>query len=428
MNVEIHHFCVYLPFKSNRLSYVLDVISNRYLNLEFTETRDVENDPDVNVEKVVSIYKQVESSNVLQFPHLGILTEDKPTGQMLSQYKTGLHSWNQDELPKFDYLGHIFLCLSRYEEYVIPTRDDHGRFSSKDSILSELELLETPIVDMFIFQFVSLLEKRFKIKVVQKLNDPSFYSTIDIDLPWKYQNLKLPYNLKKLKNLSSKNKNDPFDTYQEIKELHERIDLMPYVFFLTPGSSQYDFIDKYKIEKYRNLIREIGLFSHTGMHPPYHALDDKQILLSSKEFVESALSSELEFNRMHYLRLNIPITYRLLIDLNLKYDFTLGFADSIGFRAGTSRPFYWYDIEKENKTELKLFPISAMDVTLKNYMKLNPDHALKRLKSMYERVIKFNGSFQVLWHNSSLDEKEWSGWKDVYHEIILHCGQKRGDA
>ena len=54
--------------------------------------------------------------------------------------------------------------------------------------------------------------------------------------------------------------------------------------------------------------------------------------------------------------LRFPQTYRRLLKLSVREDYTLGYAGQTGFRAGICTPFYFYDLELEETTNLLLVP------------------------------------------------------------------------
>jgi hypothetical protein len=83
-------------------------------------------------------------------------------------------------------------------------------------------------------------------------------------------------------------------------------------------------------------------------------------------------------------------------------DETLGFADSIGYRAGTARSFAAYDLGQRRQLALRVQPLHVMDQTLLGYMSLDPDEALARVVEMGRRTRTYGGSLSVLWHNSTL--------------------------
>ena len=127
----------------------------------------------------------------------------------------------------------------------------------------------------------------------------------------------------------------------------------------------------------------------------------------------------VEKSRQHFLKLKMPQTYQRLIENDITEDCTMGYSSQVGFRAGLCSPFYFYDLEKEIKTGLKIFPFQVMDATLIYYLHKNPQEATQVIFSLIEKVKSCNGTFSTLWHNSSFSEQqEWVGWTDFYKSIF----------
>jgi hypothetical protein len=98
----------------------------------------------------------------------------------------------------------------------------------------------------------------------------------------------------------------------------------------------------------------------------------------------------------------------------------MGYADVPGFRAGISIPFPWYDLQREQKTDLVIYPFAVMDVTLKQYLQLQPAEGLKIATALMRRVRNHGGMFSTLWHNSSFSELDgWKPWRDVYIQLKI---------
>ena len=96
--------------------------------------------------------------------------------------------------------------------------------------------------------------------------------------------------------------------------------------------------------------------------------------------------------------------------------------------------FYWYDLENERATTLRVHPFQVMEVTLNEYLHLSPDEAIAQVKPIIESIKAVGGTFTTLWHNSTLTDNEsgqpsergYEGWRKVYEKIIemaiLHEG------
>ena len=124
-------------------------------------------------------------------------------------------------------------------------------------------------------------------------------------------------------------------------------------------------------------------------------------------------------SRQHYLRFSLPETYQQLIDLEIEEDYSMGYASHVGFRASTCTPFYFYDLDFEIQTPLKIFPFVLMDTTLNDYMKLTPKQSLGRIKDLYMEVKKVNRTLITLFHNESISGyMRWNGWQRVYQTML----------
>jgi hypothetical protein len=122
--------------------------------------------------------------------------------------------------------------------------------------------------------------------------------------------------------------------------------------------------------------------------------------------------------------LSFPKTYRNLLSVGIKEDYTMAFADVPGFRGGTCTSFFWYDLEKEFITDLLVHPITVMDQTLKKYLELSPEKAIHLLDELLLNVEKVNGDFISIWHNESIsDFGTWKGWKGVYLKLLEKAAQ-----
>jgi hypothetical protein len=65
----------------------------------------------------------------------------------------------------------------------------------------------------------------------------------------------------------------------------------------------------------------------------------------------------------------------------------------------------FYDLSKEEETELKIFPFQIMDATLNKYLKLSENEAISNIEKIVNKVKEVNGTFISLWHNESLSNQ-----------------------
>lgn len=346
-------------------------------------------------------------------------------------FEKNIHQFDFQTLEN-DPCAMIFFLLSRYEEYLNFEPDKYGRFPSKSSYLKQTDRLQTAVVDRLILDL--------KDKIVENYQDFQFNSgayskqlTIDIDQAFLYRHKSLKRflggNLKDAQHFRFKKimnrklsyfglKKDPWDVYEKIK-IRIKPELKP-IFFFQVG--EYGDLDKNLPSEnpaFRKVIRTIAEWAEVGLHPSFQSGDDLEMLKMEKRKLEEILGKPVTRSRQHYIRLQFPTTYRNLLSCGITQDYTMGFADDTGFRAGTAHPFFWYDLQQERQTELRIHPFCIMDVTLKDYLNLKSEHADFVLQSLEKEIKRTHGNMILICHNESLSGYDiWEGWDHVFMEFI----------
>ncbi|MBA5628734.1 polysaccharide deacetylase family protein [Moheibacter lacus] len=406
---------IYTEQLSPRIEYVFDFIFSEFSGLEFELTIDLEefknsNRPKINFSRNLIL-------DVIQ------LIPDK-----------FLFENTISETIKFEELneiGKIFFALSRYEEYWPQEKDQHGRISGKGKVY------KTPFVDSWILGFQEKLKSKYP-QLEFKNREFGITMTCDVDQVWQYKHkgfkrtygaflrdfVKLNFKefAKRKKIISGKEK-DPFDTFEVIKKwmdsfiLRNDKNVKMIFFWLMADYGAFDKNNPVSNLAFQEKIKEIAAWSESGVHPSYASNSNPEKLEVEIKRLEKILGKKIRKSRQHYIKLSFPETYQNLIQKGIQEDYSMGYADETGFRAGTCTPFYWYDVSKEEKTDLKIFPFCAMDVTMRNYMKLSIDEAIQEIQRLKSEIQKVNGNFCVLFHNSNLKE-DWEGWEKVIESLF----------
>lgn len=329
----------------------------------------------------------------------------------------------------FDLFSAGFYLVTRYEEYISPLRDLHGRFRATDSVAFKNNFLDRPVINVWSLELRDKLKQAFPSLSYRKTNY-QIISTIDIDQAYAYKYRGVYRTIGRLlKNICSFNikeilsavkvwtgiDKDPFDTFDFIAESKKQYQY-PLVFFIHLGNyGQYDKSIEWNHSSMHSLADKIKIVSSVGLHPSYASNTNAQLLKEEIERFQVVFDFHPIINRQHYLKLTIPDTYRSLIKEGFTQDYTMGYADQIGFRASISTPFLFFDLEREAVTDLTIYPFAIMDRTLKDQMKLSVEEAKKRIKGIKQVVKESEGVLITLWHNESLsDQGEWKGWRAVY--------------
>jgi hypothetical protein len=137
-----------------------------------------------------------------------------------------------------------------------------------------------------------------------------------------------------------------------------------------------------------------------GLHASYETFNTPEKLLFEAETARQILGRNRIGGRQHYLRW-CPETWLHWEACGLAYDSTLGFADQVGFRAGTCFPYRPWVISENREVDLIEIPLIVMDCTPYMYMGLTPDDCLRTTDECITRCKIVGGVFTLLWHNTS---------------------------
>jgi hypothetical protein len=219
-------------------------------------------------------------------------------------------------------------------------------------------------------------------------------------------------------------KKDPYDVYEYILKLHEKHEVDLIFFFLLGEYNNFNKNISVNNGKFKRLIKEMADYVGIGVHPSYYTMKDEEKMKNEKKMLESILNSQVFRSRQHFLRIDLPETYQYLIDLGITEDYTMGFAKHYGFRAGTCTPFYFYDLEFEIQTPLKIFPFAVMDGTLKDYLSMTTKKSFETIEKLVEEVKKVDGTFITIFHNESLSGTgRWINWDKRFEEFLAGIGK-----
>jgi hypothetical protein len=173
------------------------------------------------------------------------------------------------------------------------------------------------------------------------------------------------------------------------------------------------------------LVKSLSDIGKVGIHPSFQSNFEEGKIEKEMKRLENIIRMPVRCSRQHFLMLSFPGTYQRLENAGIKEDFSMGYADHTGFRSGTCSPFFFFDLSKNQKTPLRIYPFSVMDATLKYYMNLSPEESISHIETLLKRVKQVGGTFISLWHNETLSEYlQWKGWKKVYLRMLelIHSG------
>lgn len=91
----------------------------------------------------------------------------------------------------------------------------------------------------------------------------------------------------------------------------------------------------------------------------------------------------------------------------------MGYVNTPGFRAGTSRPFYFFDLDYDTTTKLMVYPFSFTDAALRNGFSMNT------YRDILQQLRSVGGSMVLLWNNEVFcDDFNGKNGIEVYEDLI----------
>jgi hypothetical protein len=379
----------------------------------------------------------VDAINVLNYSHQHIpgAVNISPTEWMFEeQLRMPKYRWQGEDEAKlilddnehFDAIAAIFFLISRVEEYFPAWVDLHGRYPS--SAATNQKFLLVPLADVWrqeIHRSLGLEQIAQKKKV---------HFSFDIDSAFAYKNKGFARTVGaigrdfisfKLTQLAERLLciigilRDPYDTYDRIINDSRSKDIDLTWFFLLSNRTFENNNIHHTSKGYRKLIKMLAQEFNIGIHPGYDTWKDVKLLNEEVSRLSAIISKPVIHSRQHYLRFAIPETYRKLVENGIGHEYSMGYADTPGFRAGTSMPFAWFDLTNNKVTELIIHPFCAMDVTFSRYQKVSLNETLSMLKELRTQIQETNGIFHMLWHNETLSERgSWLGWSKLWDQIL----------
>ena len=426
---------VYANKITPRLQYVTDFIGKQITGEPFQLTTNADEFINYNGSKINYGYDAVSNDEflIVNYP---LIFEDSIKKQNVSCFDLNNFKafFKSDGDHPFDIFSAVFYLLSRYEEYLPHDKDEYGRYAHDNSIAFNEGFLNVPLINIWIEDFKGALKKKFP-SLATRHSSFTFQPTYDIDEGYAFKNKPASKTLggiaksivsgqwsmvnERIKVLQNK-KSDPYDAYEWMDKLHEENKMKPIYFFLVPGKKgKYDKNIEPSTPAMQQLIKQHAGKYQLGIHPSWASGDEKGLLREEIETLESASGKKITTSRQHYIRFTLPHTFRRLIAAGITDEYSMGYGSINGFRASVASSFYWYDLKKEQQTNLLLHPFCYMEANSFFEQKYLPQRAYEEMMHYYNAVKLVNGTMITIWHNSFLGNfRSFAGWKEVYAEFI----------
>ena len=359
--------------------------------------------------------------------------------QGINQFEIAVEEWEgvpcffqsgeRSNIP-YDIFAASFYLLSRYEEYLPYVKDNLGRFPPTESLAYRHNFLHLPVVDMWALLLLDKLKERFP-DLVSKKREFRYVSVIDVTSSHCFAlrgifrslaGLFLDLGRFKLRRVFQriavwlKIRKDPYDNYGLLMKYHKKFPCKSIFFFQFADYSTYDKNVSTENNRFRYLIKSVADYSRVSLAASFSSFSNLELLKQEKKRLSDVIHRPVSQTRMRYNRVDIPLTYRNLVEAEFTDDFSMGYTHLMGFRAGTCSAFNFYDIHMEVQQPIRIHPFAIHDYALLKYS--SEQEIIEAVSSLYAVVKKVKGELITIFSNELLGGTQKVDWLQLYHNLL----------
>ncbi|MGM0634546.1 MAG: DUF7033 domain-containing protein [Bacteroidota bacterium] len=402
---------VFVSKETPRIQYTFKQICNRILGLQVHFTTKIEDF--IAFDGVKFSYGKKQLGKEIFIEESGLLQE-----QGFTDIDIQLGEWDgvpcffsvskESDIP-FDFFSAAFYLLTRYEEYQPYVKDMSGGFPVEESLAVKGDFLKRPVIDLWAYKFKQILTKKFEVEFPKRKFEVN--TIVAVEEAFAYRNkgivrllgggirdllaLKFAKTIERIKVVFRLAK-DPYDIYDELIDfVHKHQIKLLFMFQLSDFSKENRNIN-YNNRRYHHLIKSMGDYAYIGLLPGFDALQNLKVFSKEKQRWEDIIRHNLEATLIKRFPMNFPESYIHFMQSEIKMDFSMGYQKELGFRAGTSSPYLFYDLNLEQTSPLKIYPYLLNSLIFEKY---NYDEVRLELETIKEELSSVGGNFNMIFDN-----------------------------
>jgi hypothetical protein len=414
---------IYVPKITPRINYTFRQVCKRILGFNISFTTKIETF--IGFKGVKFSYANQRLGNEIFIQAHGLLNE-----QGVNDLEITVSEWegnpyffktsNQSDIP-YDIFAASFFLLTRYEEYLPHVKNSIGDFPAQESLGYQNNFLTKPIINIWMEKFAEVLTNKFE-DVNFDNKKTNLKLIVAVERAYKYRKHGISRTIfgfisdtfrLKFKDLFIRIKtwfnpiNDPYDIYNELITIRNKLGFEIFFMFQLGDYSIYTKNMNFRKRIYKKLIKSMGDYCEIGLMPSHEAIMDFDVLKKEIKRFEQIANHELTNIMIKDRGLNFPEFYVSLDKTDIKYDFSMGYHNQIGFRAGTYTPFLFYDLNLEQASPIQFHPYFCSTKALKS-----EEH------EELERIIKGNKNLNIH-YNLLFDNSDFAKNKLKYRILNL---------
>lgn len=331
----------------------------------------------------------------------------------------------ENSLFPFDVFAASFFIVTRYEEYLHQKKTDED-FEAKKSYQFKWKILERPIIDEWAMLIKNMIRKKhpeFKFYEKRFINQPSINFNITPNIPDGFLG-RTKFLFSSVFNKENNFLSSKFDqltgigvsseaVLSDLNLILEKKQTDP-IFFINFPNLPDDYIKANGISK--NLSsKNVGL-----LRPCASDKEKIEEIKTGLAKLKKILPDQINVSSQQLEILKFPICYLNLLNSGITTDYSMGYPNRAGFRAGTCTPFNWYDLQLEKVTPLLVYSYCLNDTTLQH---LSNGTIFNSIKEYVDAVKFVNGYFLSNWQLRSLsDHLKYKKLKLAFIEMNNYAG------
>ena len=329
---------------------------------------------------------------------------------------------------KLDLIETIFFHISRIEEWKANESqlDQWDCMRSEDQFLVKHQLHQVPVVDRIVYAFSKALGVQHNLlySVIRITHDidaieytPTLFSSLraSVGILLRGQHWK---SVIQIWTSYLTNRENRYDIFEWL--LSDSSDFEKNIYFLVDGTTKYDTPFDLGTERMKTIFFLCEERNYNiGIHPSYDCWKDEKMFKKEKEKLENSINASIDISRQHYLHFDFKTTPKILDQLEIKEDSTMGFNDRIGFRCGTGFGYRLYDFEYERSFKFVETPLVFMDSALLNETNYDLEKTTQLWRAFLDKN-KFHTKITFNFHNTRFHDAKIHGipLKKWYLELL----------
>ncbi|MCJ7757288.1 MAG: hypothetical protein MUP24_04010, partial [Gillisia sp.] len=286
--------------------------------------------------------------------------------------------------------------------------------------------IKSPVVDIWAYKFKKILIQKFP-GIELKSREFESISIISVSRVFNFKNkgflrslmgaakdlgqLKFTRVSDRIKVLF-RIKKDPYNIFDDLIGFIKKYNTQMIFMFQLSDFNAFDRNISPNRLNYISIIKYVADYSLVGLKLGYYAVKELEVLKTEKKRFENIIHAPLQNVLNSKFNLLLPEHYSDLNELEIINDYSMGYPEWNGFRAGTCTSFLFYDINLEITTPLKIHPyvFHSQVCKLQTHEEIQSD-----LVGMLKELKLVQGTFRSVFKN-----RDFSEYKDsnFYYSIL----------